>query len=305
VVSASEDGDLRVWRPESGETLRVVPSGHSEVTALAEIPGYPSWLASGGSDGSVLLHDLLVSDRAPVKWDKHPHDKAVRALAVVVGTSSMTIVSAHADGTVRFQDATSPASRAGDVSSHAAHGGETRTLAAGTAGGRAVVFSGGDDHLIKVWDVEHKAQTQTPHRRWVRALAVAELGLDKDGAAEWAVVSGGDDDTIQIRDLAGKRRGRVLSAHHRGVRALAVPDGDEPVLISGGVDHRLGCGTCRERMRGPLTVMAIGFAHSTSEPYREARESSCRPAATVTCVSGTSVRCACSCRRTGRTPKVA
>jgi WD40 repeat protein len=102
-----------------------------------------------------------------------------------------------------------------------------------------VVFSGGDDYLIKVWDVEHKAQTQTPHRSWVRALAVAELALGKDGTAEWTVVSGGDDDTIQIRDLAGRRPGRVLSAHHRAVRALAVPDGDGPALISGGVDHRL------------------------------------------------------------------
>src|SRR5262249_28128708 len=59
VVSAGREGDLRVWRPETGETLRVAPSGHSEVTALAEIPGHPSWLVSGGPDGAVLLHDLL------------------------------------------------------------------------------------------------------------------------------------------------------------------------------------------------------------------------------------------------------
>jgi WD40 repeat protein len=55
------------------------------------------------------------------------------------------------------------------------------------------------------------------------------------------VVSGSDDDSIQIRDLDWDRtqQERVLLARHRGVRALAVSTTERPVIVSGGVDHRL------------------------------------------------------------------
>jgi WD40 repeat protein len=236
VLSAGVGGALHVWRPASGEALLVEPSGHQNVTALTNVPAQPSQIASGGDDGVIRVRDLATTGRS-VEWRRHPTASAIHALALESAGASMIIVSAHADGTVQFCDIADPR----QVSSHRGHEGHARVLAQGTAGGRPAIFSGGDDAMIRVWDVERKAPLRTLHRSWVRSLAViASPGIEPH-AEEWMVVSGSDDDTIQIRGLSWDRtpRERVIQAHHGGVRALAVSPAEPPVIVSGGVDHRL------------------------------------------------------------------
>jgi WD40 repeat protein len=243
VVSADEGGDLHVWHPASGEPLLVKRSGHPAVTALANLPSRPSWVVSGGDDGVVRLHDLVRAGD-PRDWDRHPKASAVHAVVATATGDSMIIVSAHADGSLRFsaaprQFADYPRPRR--ITSYRAHLGHARVLAVGTAGGRPAIFSGGDDAVIRVWDVERQAPLRTLHRGPVRSLAVAARAEGEPDAGESVVVSGSDDDTIQFRSLdwGQTRQELVVQAHHRGVRALAVPASEPSIVISGGVDHRL------------------------------------------------------------------
>jgi WD40 repeat protein len=131
------------------------------------------------------------------------------------------------------------------------HAGGAQALAVGAAAGRSAIFSAGGDAVIRVWDVERRAPLRTTHRGWVRSLAITEPreadpedkpieGADPP-AAKLTVVSGSDDDTIQVRDLDWDQTQQesVLAAHHRGVRALAVSAADRPIIVSGGVDRRL------------------------------------------------------------------
>jgi WD40 repeat protein len=252
IVSAGADGALHVWEPASGKRVLAERSGHRAVTALADVPSHPSWVASGGDDGMVRVHDL-VTGAGSQEWCNQA--SAVQALAVTSSQDSVMIASAHADGTVQFAEGTvqfSGPSHPRQVTSYPrVHLGGAHALAVGTAAGRSAIFSGGGDAVIRAWDLERKAPLRTMHRGWVRSLAVTvppegepdvdEHPEDEPAADKLMVVSGSDDDTIQIRDLEWDQtqEERVLAAHHRGVRALAVSATERPVVVSGGVDHRL------------------------------------------------------------------
>ena len=246
MVSAGDDGVLHVWNLATGNVVLTDESGHPAVTALAGVPGHPSWIASGGSDGTIRIRDL--AGGVP-QWRKDPEGSAVHALTLTSSGGSIVVTSAHANGTVQFSDI----GDLGRITSHRAHLGHARALAADTSGETSVVFSGGDDALIRVWDLKYKAPSQILHRSWVRALAVIKHPLGDPDEGEWALVSGSDDDTIQVRSLDGDqtRRERVIAAHHRGVRALTVAPTRQPTILSGGIDHRL-------KAWSPSTGKALG-----------------------------------------------
>jgi WD40 repeat protein len=235
IVSAGDDGVLHVWDPATAKAVSAEPSGHPRVTALCEVPSHPSRVASGGEDGVIRVRDFAPSGGTE-EWHRHTPSE-VHALALTRSGESIAVVTTHADGTIRFSDSTDPQG----VSPHRAHPGHARALAVGTAGARPAAFSGGDDALIRAWDLEHRTPLRTLHRGAVRSLAVTTAPAGDQPTGEWMVVSGGDDDTIQLRDLDGDRtrQERVLPGHHRGVRALAVSAAKPPLLISGGVDGQL------------------------------------------------------------------
>ena len=214
VVSAGYGGVLHVWRPASGEVVLTEESGHPTVTALASVPGHSSWVASGGSDGAIRIRDLAGGS---AQWRKHPEGSAVHALTLTSNGDTIVVTSAHADGTVQFSDL----DNLGQIISHRAHLGHARALAADTSGDTAVVFSGGDDALIRVWDLERQAPFRVLHRSWVRSLAVITHPAGDPYEGEWSVVSGSDDDTIQIRASTGIRPGANASwPHTSGVSGL-------------------------------------------------------------------------------------
>jgi WD40 repeat protein len=233
VASAGQDGRLHVWDPATANEVLIADSGHAVVTALASVPGHPAWLASGGDDGGVRVRDLSRAAGLE-RLRRSPGSGAVRALALAAGKESVVVASAHADGTVQFSDLDSFQ----EIVSHRAHEGQARALAAGVVEGAPAVFSGGDDFVLRLWDPRREAPFQVFHRSPVRSLAVTAAA---EGDGIWWVVSGSDDDTVQLRALDRDRAQpeRILAAHHKGVRALAVAPATPSVVISGGIDHRL------------------------------------------------------------------
>ena len=94
------------------------------------------------------------------------------------------------------------------------HRGMVNAVAMAELEGRSVVVTGGDDGVVRVWDLATGApvgDTQTGHEGAVNALALAEL----DGRL--LVVSGGEDGTVRVWELSGAPRGRVarLAPHRR------------------------------------------------------------------------------------------
>ena len=82
------------------------------------------------------------------------------------------------------------------------------------------------------WQLQHPGEQLTRHDGSVRGVAVAELG------GRPVVVSGGDDQTIRVWDLAtGTPVSDPFTGHEDMVRAVAVAELDgRPVVVSGGDD---------------------------------------------------------------------
>ena len=57
IVSASDDGTLRLWDADSGECLRVLEGHHDSVSACAFAPDGRR-LVSGSDDGTLRVWDI-------------------------------------------------------------------------------------------------------------------------------------------------------------------------------------------------------------------------------------------------------
>jgi hypothetical protein len=111
-------------------------------------------------------------------------------------------------------------------------------MAVGELRGRGVIFSGGDDKSIRIWDLDHGEPIREPltgHGGWVAALAVGELN------GRTVLVSGGAlEGGVRVWDPAA---GRQISTHpataegsggNEAVYALDVAEIEgRPVVVSG------------------------------------------------------------------------
>jgi WD40 repeat protein len=99
-----------------------------------------------------------------------------------------------------------------------------------------IVVSGGDDALVRIWDLESRQLVHEPlraHDGKINTVAVGNLG------ARRIVISGGSDRTLRVWDLvSGQAVGAPLEGHRRKVLAVAFGTiGDRPIVVSGGNDN--------------------------------------------------------------------
>jgi len=107
------------------------------------------------------------------------------------------------------------------------HDGSVRGVAVTPDGATAV--SGGEDGVVRVWDLGGGCEQATlaGHTDWVRSVAVTHDGT--------RAVSGSDDGSVRVWDLKDGREQASLAGHERPVWSVAVtPDGSR--AVSGGED---------------------------------------------------------------------
>jgi len=237
VLSADADGEIHFWDPATGNQLRPpleAPPGAGRINALAV---HQQLVLSAGDDGHFRIHD--VSSGALVA-DEAAGGRAITALLVTdMGEDWLRVACGGADGKLSLWEVTLVGDAAPLLSRVGpepvlAHRGGVRSLLAVKRGEDVVVYSGGGDGRIGVWDASLNRLVDSGHQGWVRAVAIAR---DREGAQ--VAVSGGDDATIRTWNLAtGELRQTVRVSSRGSIRCLtAGHQGGKPVVGIGSTDN--------------------------------------------------------------------
>jgi WD40 repeat protein len=254
-ISGSDDGTLRVWDLENGETLRSLEGHSGRVNAVAVVNSRRAiscsndetlrvwdlengetlrileghWnlinavavvddhrAISGSDDGTLRVWDLETSETLRIL---EGHLSRVNTVAVVDGCQAL---SGSDDGTLRLWDLE--------------NGKTLRTLEGHSGGVNAVAvvdghraLSGSEDRTLRMWDLENGKTLLTfkGHSDWVNAVAVVDGRM---------AVSGSADGTMRMWDLENGKNLLTLEECSHGVNALVV---DGRRAISGSSDRTL------------------------------------------------------------------
>jgi WD40 repeat protein/sterol desaturase/sphingolipid hydroxylase (fatty acid hydroxylase superfamily) len=258
IVSASEDGTVKVWDSLSGQE-RFTLKGNSRHVHSVAISSDGRRIVSGSHDKTVTVWDAATGreERSLVG-----HTSAV--LSVAISADGRRIVSGSADGKAIVWDAQTGrtectlAGRAGAVLSVAisadgrrivSASGRTATVWDAQTGreeftlnghtdlvygvairpdGRRIV-SASFDKKVKIWDAQTSREeyTLTGHTDSVYSVAISQDGRN--------VVSGGKDAMVMVWEGATGREELVLRGHTDSVTSVAI-SGDGQCIVSGSRD---------------------------------------------------------------------
>ncbi|MCL4239656.1 MAG: WD40 repeat domain-containing protein [Anaerolineae bacterium] len=214
VISASDDGTVRVWDVESGVELLTLE--HPDY--VRDVAYHPSeaLLASACDDGTVRVWDAITGDE---KLAIEAHDDYVYSVAF--SPDGSRLASGSSDALVKVWDVVT--------------GEHLLTLEGEWYTVKDVAFSpdgtliatAGDDSTARVWDAQTGAVLLSiEHPDWTRSVAFSPDGV--------LLVTGSDDGIVRVWKAASGEAVAELSGHTDYVRAVAVsPDG---TLIASGSD---------------------------------------------------------------------
>ncbi|HEU0036513.1 MAG TPA: protein kinase [Kofleriaceae bacterium] len=278
VVTASDDGSVRLWDADSGQALATATlGGPARIARTAD-----RTLVAGAAPGAVVvwraadLHELA---RWPLPDGAKPVTVAISddGKRVIVGDRAGSVyrLSADRDDHGKLQDGIIYASlvapdgawwiASGDGGHiHVGRDGRTTALVHGDAAvlalalhpDRAQFASGSGDGSIVVWSLDGtKRATLTGHTQPIRWLAFSPDGKRLASASE--------DATVRIWTLDGSASPVVLSGHEGMVMSIGFsPDGSE--LVSSGAD-----GTVRLWDMASLSPLGSLDAHTAEVWYAE------------------------------------
>jgi len=258
VVSASDEGIVKVWDVPSDAELRamgsytplrnavaVTPDGRRAITSAedqtlrvwAPLEGGAELWALKGHTARVTAVAITPDGRWAVSasedqtlrvWDVEQGGEVPRFAGHVLSAHALALtpdgrraVSASSDGALRVWDVENGT----ELPSAIRHGDAARALAITPDGRRAVSSS---DETLKLWDLDAGSELHTfaGHTGLIRTAVVTPDGRH--------AVSGSDDINLIVWDLEERRQAGKLEGHYWSVTAAAVtPDGRHAVSASG------------------------------------------------------------------------
>lgn len=225
IVSASQDGTVKLWDLATGGLLRSFEGHKGAINAVAVTPDGRR-IVSGGADRAIKLWDL---ETGALLRSFQGHNDYVRSVAVT--PDGRRVASAGEDKTVRLWDLESGA----PLRTFDGHDRFVASLALTPDGARVV--SGGWDTNIRLWDLETGALLLTfkAHRNAILSVAVTPDGK--------GIVSASWDKTIKLWALpvqGGETAVAEAPPAERPQVQQAVPESRTDDDVPGGPEREAG-----------------------------------------------------------------
>ena len=177
LATASHDGTARLWNLQAADPslASIVLRGHQRALSTLAISPDGRWLATGSFDRTACLWDLTAEDPAAKPLVFEGHATIVRALAF--SPKSRWLATGSVDGIVRLWDLAAEDPAAVSIVLRGQTG-PINTLAV-TSDSRWLLAGGGEsregqDHAVRVWDVELETLLQSARLAAARHLSLAQ-----------------------------------------------------------------------------------------------------------------------------------
>lgn len=252
VTSGSEDNTVRIWKLETGETVKVLRGYDRRIRSLAFSPD-ESYLATSGDDSTVVLWDTKTWQRAGTYTGSFEER---RFREVVFDALGKILIAANQNGQIYFWDVgKDPELR----NSHMMDCQETlvRTIAIHPNG--QIIASGGDDGIVRLYqfpsgELIYELPGQT---NWIRKII-----FSSDGEL---IACSTEDGKVQVWSLENRERLNLFDEHDGRVWEIAfAPDGK--TIVSGSDDQQiklwnLAANRCVTTLKGyTCKLRAVAFS---------------------------------------------
>ncbi len=268
VASGHMDGTIQLWSATTGERISTL-KGHSNRVNVLAFHSQPSeraegghWLASGGSDHTVLLWDVQQKGLHQLMHRLVGHEDGVYHLSF--SPEGRHFASASAERTIRLWDTTTGR----PLKVLTGHIDVVRTVQFSPDG--RLVASGGGDGIVRLWEIGAIGQNQNNSTAQTSATVVRYLAghsqqvlavaFSPDGTL---LASASADHTIALWDVQSGQLLQTLFAHNAPVTSLAFHP-TQSLLASGSVDHTIRLWVRQTDASWAEAENSSGFGHQAS-----------------------------------------